>query len=153
MPGMLNIRTSAKAIIVRDGCILLTRNADHEGDWYICPGGGQHHGESLEQAVMREVFEETGCRVRVGKLLCVRDYIGANHEFADSSSHQHQVEFYFECELVEVPAELKVGHERDEMQTGVEWVALDRLEKLRIYPRALAMARFEPAKTYLGDIN
>jgi len=37
---MNHIRNSAKAIIIRDGCLLLIRNRDEEGDWFTLPGGG-----------------------------------------------------------------------------------------------------------------
>lgn len=147
------IRNSAKAIIIHEGRVLLIRNQDATGNWYICPGGGQHHGETLKQAVIREVYEETGCRVRVGQLRFVRDYIGRNHEFAARSGDQHQVEFYFTCDLLEAPADLNAGPERDQHQTGVEWIPLSDLPALRLYPRVLARTGLSPAKTYLGDVN
>lgn len=49
--------------------ILLTRRTDN-GRWCL-PGGGMDAGESLEETCIREVREETGLIVRVGKLLGV----------------------------------------------------------------------------------
>ncbi|MGE7823190.1 NUDIX domain-containing protein [Paenibacillus sp. NPDC093718] len=50
--------------IIRDhqGRILLQRRSDY-GNWGL-PGGGMEAGESVEETMRREVFEETGLVVR-----------------------------------------------------------------------------------------
>lgn len=57
------------AIFDEQGGILLTRRADN-GQWCL-PGGGMEPGESAAEACAREVFEETGLRVRVRRLVGV----------------------------------------------------------------------------------
>lgn len=55
------IRSTVKALIVRQGRILLNRCAYEDGSvYYDLPGGGQCPYESLEAALRREVLEETG---------------------------------------------------------------------------------------------
>jgi ADP-ribose pyrophosphatase YjhB (NUDIX family) len=49
--------------------LLLTRRADN-GRWCL-PGGHMEPGESLSEACAREVWEETGLQVRVGRLIGV----------------------------------------------------------------------------------
>ncbi|MEA3238227.1 MAG: NUDIX domain-containing protein, partial [Candidatus Bipolaricaulota bacterium] len=108
---MSGIRNSAKAIIIEDDRILLTRNRNNAGEFYLLPGGGQRHGESLSEALVRECLEEIGVRVSVGNLLLVRDYISAHHEFASEDANAHQVEFMFRCRI---PAgEVHVGKTPD----------------------------------------
>ena len=51
-------RYRAAAIIVEDGCILFAGN--DVDDYYYSVGGGVHVNETAEEAVVREVFEETG---------------------------------------------------------------------------------------------
>jgi 8-oxo-dGTP pyrophosphatase MutT (NUDIX family) len=64
-------RLAAYALITNGaGRVLLTRHPDsrrHAGRWLL-PGGGVEHGEHPEQAVIREVMEETGLPVRIGAL-------------------------------------------------------------------------------------
>ncbi len=65
------IRTGCSAAIFDAGRekILLTRRTDN-GLWCL-PGGGIDPGESAAEACVREVFEETGLRARVIRLIGV----------------------------------------------------------------------------------
>ncbi|WP_127583569.1 NUDIX domain-containing protein [Paenibacillus koleovorans] len=153
---MKPIRNSAKAVIIRNDQVLLTKNQDDQGYFfYLFPGGGQEPGEQLSDAVKRECLEEIGEQVEVHELLCVREYIGKNHQFADWDSAVHQVEFYFSCTLTaEEPAFQNITNP-DSFQVGVEWVELSQLHAIQVYPRTLASMLTEPATTlrYLGDAN
>lgn len=53
-------------VVVRDGAVLLVQRAREplEGEWTI-PGGAVEVGETLKDAVARELKEETGLEVRV----------------------------------------------------------------------------------------
>jgi 8-oxo-dGTP pyrophosphatase MutT (NUDIX family) len=66
--GKLRLGCSA-AIFDEQGRILLTRRADN-GQWCL-PGGAVESGESVAEACEREVWEETGLRVRVKRLVGV----------------------------------------------------------------------------------
>lgn len=61
-------RVAAYAVIVRDGSILLSRLAPRvtKEELWTLPGGGLDHGEDPRDAVVREVYEETGLRAEVG---------------------------------------------------------------------------------------
>jgi 8-oxo-dGTP diphosphatase len=159
-PGMqrnlvANVRVSVKAIIVVDGRLLVTRNRDAEGDFFLLPGGGQEHGESLPDALRRECREEIGVDVEVHDVRLVRDYIGRNHEFADHNSDAHQLEIMFRCTLRgEVVA--GGGTMPDAWQVGVDWLDLASLGEQRLYPKVLQrVLPHLPADSpiYLGDVN
>jgi ADP-ribose pyrophosphatase YjhB (NUDIX family) len=69
------------AVIVRDGRALIVRRA-HEprkGEWSV-PGGLLHLGESLADAVRREVREETGLDVDLGPIIETFDRIHRDDE-------------------------------------------------------------------------
>jgi 8-oxo-dGTP diphosphatase len=150
------IRNSAKAIIIRDGSLLLIRNRDEEGDWHTLPGGGQNHGETLRAALQRECQEEVGVQVRTGELRLVREYIGRNHESAEQDGEVHQVEFMFEC-WIDASSTPATGKTPDAQQTGVAWVSLDELESCRLYPKILCQilknGLSNPTTRYLDDVN
>ncbi|WP_433299538.1 NUDIX domain-containing protein [Actinoplanes sp. CA-030573] len=63
-------RKRAAAVIVRDGRVLMVHERSRRsggGEWWTLPGGGVEPGETLEQALAREVFEETGLVVSQAK--------------------------------------------------------------------------------------
>lgn len=59
--------TAVCAIIVHDGAILCTKRND-TGQWEF-PGGKVEEGESFESALKREIWEELGVHIEVGKRL------------------------------------------------------------------------------------
>ncbi len=71
-------RLAAYAVVTRDEpepALLLTRvsaRGHHAGSWTL-PGGGVDHGEPPREALRREVREECGLEVEVGRVLDVHD--------------------------------------------------------------------------------
>jgi len=84
-------------LVVRDGRVLLIRRGKQPlyGRWTL-PGGTLELGESLEDAVVRELREETGVRVRPLELLTVFDRI----ERADGRVAYHYVILDYLCEYL-----------------------------------------------------
>ena len=64
MDGTPIIRPAARALIIdSSNCLLLFHNHDptqEEPELWITPGGALEEGESFEQALRRELWEETG---------------------------------------------------------------------------------------------
>ena len=63
-------RVAAYAVILRDGRILLSRLAPRvsKAELWTLPGGGLDHGEDPRDAVVREIWEETGLEAEVGEM-------------------------------------------------------------------------------------
>ena len=56
----MSIRSTVKAILCKENQILLNRCQMENGEiYYDLPGGGQNPYESLEEALHREILEET----------------------------------------------------------------------------------------------
>ena len=61
------------AIVVRDSRVLLVRYAyGHRKGMWTLPGGYAHHDETLDQAALRELEEETGLRGEPCGIVSVR---------------------------------------------------------------------------------
>ena len=87
-------RLSVDAVVVRDGRVLLVRRGKppFEGGWAL-PGGFVDRGERLEEAVLRELREETGLE---GRLLGV---VGAySRPDRDPRGHTVSVVYALEAE-------------------------------------------------------
>ncbi|WP_442600689.1 NUDIX domain-containing protein [Paenibacillus sp. KN14-4R] len=151
---MKPIRNSAKAIIIENNQILLTKNEDQAGYFYLFPGGGQEKGEELKNTVIRECVEEIGYRVLPEDILFIREYIGKNHQYAEWDYDVHQVEFYFKCEIDHEAGIFKATN-LDEVQVGMEWIDIDKLDEIRIYPKGLVNQIMNKISKpcYIGDSN
>lgn len=140
------IRTSAKALIIRDGRMLAIRIQDGDELFHIMPGGGQQPGELLPDAVAREVAEELGLRVQPVDLVFVIE--GARGE------PFHRIDLVFRCEyLGEIEnAELH----GDTHQVGFDWLDIATLNRSTLYPSRLRRPIMNlhaggPCPVYLGN--
>jgi 8-oxo-dGTP diphosphatase len=150
---LTGVRSSVKAIVIRDDALLVLRCRDDDGDRFILPGGGQEVGETVHEALHRECLEELGCSVTIGRMRFIRDYIARHHEFADVDGDAQQVELMFECALESEPDVATVA---DKAQVGHTWLGVADLSTHRLYPRSLAAhlgRRPRSEAVYLGDCD
>ena len=77
--------------------IFLTKRMDN-GQWCL-PGGAMEPGESVAEACEREVFEETGLRVRVKRLVGVYSHSDQLVVYPDGNKVQ-VVALHFEAEVI-----------------------------------------------------
>ncbi|MEQ8389046.1 MAG: NUDIX hydrolase [Alphaproteobacteria bacterium] len=83
----------------QDRVLLVRRNKPpRAGDWSL-PGGAQHPGETVREAAMREVREETGLDIEVGRLIDVVDFI----------EHDEAGQVCFHYVLIDLEGEAPVG--------------------------------------------
>ena len=83
------------AVIVKDGKAIIIKRANepYKGQWSI-PGGRVELGESLHDAVRREMREETGLEVEVGPLIDVFERIQVEQPSGPAESG-HSVRYHF----------------------------------------------------------
>ena len=72
-------RVAVGALVIKAGAVLLVKRgkAPSDGKWAI-PGGSVELGETLQQAAEREIFEETGIRIRAAEPVYTFDFIERN---------------------------------------------------------------------------
>jgi len=141
-------RVRVAAIILQDDKILLAKHKKAGQTYWVPPGGGVDFGESLEDALQRELFEEADVHIRVGQLVMVHDSIPPD-------LHRHIVNIFFMAEIVS--GEVKVGTD-DKRLVGMKFVSLNKIPKIRLYPdvRAelmdIAQGKFADMPRYLGNL-
>lgn len=130
------IRISVRALLIQDRRVLLIKYVKGEDVWYVTPGGGMVFNEFISQGLKREVFEETGYHVIPGAMVSVREVLSDRMETCNIKKSFHQIELFCKAKLVD-DAEQAIPHEMDEDQVDCEWVRIDVLDTLTVYPKNL----------------
>ncbi|WP_300343504.1 NUDIX domain-containing protein [Nesterenkonia sp.] len=127
----MDIRIAAYAVITDEaGRMLLPHwRAEGIGGWTL-PGGGLDPGEDPADAVVREVFEESGYRCRVVELLGIDNLVIPGHRRLGSSGRQgvalQNLRILYRAEVT--GGSLRV--EQDGSTDDVGWFTADEIEDL-----------------------
>jgi 8-oxo-dGTP diphosphatase len=119
-------RPSAYGIIIRDGQILLTQQYKK----FMLPGGGIELGETPEQAVIREVKEETGFDVRLPKFVEIQSSFFSYQE-GDHMCHLQTLLMFFVCELAGGKASMEGFDPGEQLVGGMpQWFDIKKLDEI-----------------------
>jgi 8-oxo-dGTP pyrophosphatase MutT (NUDIX family) len=125
-PKANTIVPAVTAIVINNSNELLMIERSDNGYWAV-PGGAQDIGESVIDAVKREVAEETGIVVEVVHLTGI--YSDPRHVIAYDNGEVRQ-EFSLCFRAKPVGGSLRMSAEA----TKVQWVSPEQLDSLKIHP-------------------
>lgn len=120
-------------VVIRDGAVLLVQRASEPlaGQWSL-PGGAVELGETLEEAVERELREETGLTVRVLGLVEAFERIVRD---AQKRPRYHYVLLDYLCEPV--AGEARAGSD----VKAVAWARPEEFDRYALSEKARAVCR------------
>lgn len=118
-------------VVVEDGAVLLVKRAGEplKGQWSL-PGGAVELGETLTEAVARELREETGLEVRLLDIVEVFERISRD---ADERTRYHYVLIDYLCE----PTGGKARAGSD--VAAVAWARPEELARYQLTDKATAV--------------
>lgn len=120
---------SVGAVMIDDGRILVIQRGQgaYAGLWAV-PGGRQRRGETMQEAVRREVLEETGLIVEVGDPLWIGDIL----EPEDPPAYHYTV---VDFAARAIGGELAAGDDA----ADARWVGLGEVRELPLTPTMLEL--------------
>jgi 8-oxo-dGTP diphosphatase len=130
------IRVAVSGVVLRDGEVLQVEFDDESGLHYNFPGGGVNAGETLEQALHREIEEETALRVTVDRLLLVLESVDSRNTNLVNGrlTPWNELRFFFLCTPVD-GSEARLPDHPDANETAVRWFLLEQLSQINVLPQ------------------
>lgn len=124
----MNVIEVAAGLIHREGCYLIARRKPgvHLAGFWEFPGGKREPGETLEECLQRELFEELSIRVDAPVPFRI-----VRHDYLETTVELH----FFRCAIEEGQA-----------------APLDCAEIRWVHPEDLANFKFPPADQVIIDV-
>ncbi|ERK30849.1 NUDIX hydrolase [Clostridium intestinale] len=124
-------RYRATAIIIENGYVLFAGN--EKDSYYYSIGGGVHIGESAEEAVKREVFEETGIHYEVERLAFIHEnfFIGEGSLLGKKC---HEIAFYYLMKSRGTRELDSNSYNTQGIKENMYWIPINNLSDYSAYP-------------------
>lgn len=139
--GILNIRVGA--IIMKDGQFLMVENDRFDHMYSV--GDRIKFGETAEEAVVREVYEETGIKMEVNKLGFIHENFFLGDSLVKKGNIVHEISLFF---YMKVPEEFELlcdSFTEDGNKERLAWITADCPKKY--YPEFF---KTELSKSFQG---
>ena len=126
-------KTVVTGVLVKnsDGKVLLVRKADNVGPYagmYLTPGGRVETGEPVDEAALRELYEETGVKVRNLKRVYFDDDVTDNWQ----GIKRHYIMLLYTADYISGNLRPTEGND-DELEV-VRWFSADEVKQLPLSP-------------------
>ena len=113
-----------RAIIFLDGKLVTLKRVKKDETYWVFPGGGVEDGESLEEALKREIMEELSLEIEVQDLV---------FEYHFKTDHQDDDEFFYNCRITGGKLGKGSGpeYQPDSHYHGTHEIALLSIQKIK----------------------
>ena len=123
-------------VIIVNEKILVDRYGE---DTYCLPGGYVNMGETSEEAMKRELYEEIGYSFKIDSFMGITENFFTNRR----SEKTHAIEFYYKASFENVDDIDNLEYNRIEDDYGViinhhfEWIDIGRLLEVKLLPEVI----------------
>lgn len=126
-------RVTVKAIIIKDNKLLLVKHVHPQKgyQWWAFPGGGVENKETIFETVEREVWEETGLKIKTGKIRFIRQLI-------DQLEQSNNLELFVSAKIIagkETTRNTKGKGQDEHYIKELGYFSKEELKKIRMLPR------------------
>lgn len=128
------LRTSA--LIIENNKLLLAKNTNENDPTYYTVGGKIEMGESSQEAVLREAFEETGIDYEIDRLVYVQELF-YDASFLPQASHFHEIIFHYLMKPKAIIDFANDSYTQSGFKENLHWIPLDEVKNMYTYPRFL----------------
>lgn len=131
-------RLRACGIILNDAKVLMIRN--DTDPFYYSVGGCVDHGESLEDAAVREVWEETGWKFEVERLAFIHENFFRGKAGTIEGLSCHEVAFYYLMKWDSNCIITSNSHSMGGVPEHLDWLKISELnnQEMQVYPTFFA---------------
>ena len=138
--GVVNIRVGA--IIMKDGKFLMVKNERFEHLYSV--GGRIKFGETAEEAVIREVYEETGVKMEVDRLGFIHENFFMGDIGIKLNQSIYEISFFFYMKVPEDFEPVCMSFTEEQDKEFLEWICAD--DERTYYPEFFRTELAEPVE-------
>lgn len=132
----------AAALIVRNSKLLAVNSTDYPNVYYTVGGRVRLH-ETSEEAVVREVYEETGAMLEIDRLAFVNERF---YKIDGRTEAAHKVIFFYL--MKDNPClDITTGRPTDQSSETLHWLPLNNLGDYNLVPPFLKFRRLDNLTT------
>ena len=134
-----NIRT--RVIVLHDNHLLLLEPYEPGAGWQP-PGGGLEHNESLTECAEREVFEETGLRVKATNIAFLREWVVPKYCIVPDGGDRigYGLEVFLYAYVPDAHGLPRLEHRIDQRP---RWIQLAQVPNMPLWPKELKSLAYQ----------